>query len=142
MRPAQLLINPASTWRRGFLLLVFGMACIACILLKSLFGIPLLAILLLILLFYWRKQEPVASLRVQESGEVEVCFRQGVVEVMCLLPSSVVTGVLIVLHLQNEQRRLALVLWPDTAPAEVLRQWRVYLRWSWSDPAQVEDKKV
>ena len=139
MLPAQLQINPASIWRRGFLLLVFSMAFIACILLKSLLGFALLAILCLILWFYWQKKELVISLGVQESGEVEVCFRQGQTELMRLLPSSVVTDVLIVLHLQNAQRRLALVLWPDSAPSEVLRQWRVYLRWGWSDPARADE---
>lgn len=139
MRPAHILINPASLWRRGFLLLIFSLAISACILLKTIFSFALLAILLMCLFFYWRKQELVTQLQVQESGEIEVCFRAGPPEIMRLLPSSVVTGVLIVLHLHNQQRRLALVLWPDSASAEVLRQWRVYLRWNCFDPASADE---
>ncbi|MBM5570844.1 MULTISPECIES: protein YgfX [Deefgea] len=140
MRPATLLINPVPIWRRGFLLLVFSVAIAGCIALNGLLSIVLLAILVSSLVFYWRKREPVTLLQLHESGEIEVGRAQGQLELMRLLPSSVVTSVGMVLHLQGAERRIAVVLWPDSAPAEVLRQWRVYLRWIWSDRnGQAED---
>ena len=64
---------------------------------------------------------------------------QGRVELMVLLPSSVVTDVLIVLHLKSQQKKLAVVLWPDSASSEVLRQWRVWLRWAWQNSKRGDD---
>ncbi len=134
MLPSPLSINPVSLWRRGFLLLIFLLSMLACILLKSLFSIALLAILLGFLVFYWRRKEAACQLLVQESGDVEVHDYHGRIDVMQVLPSSVVTEILMVLHLKSERQKLAIVLWPDTAPPEVLRQWRVWLRWTWRSP--------
>lgn len=141
MLPAQLQINPASKWRRGFLLLIFASAIVAilvCISTQALWAKAFGVILLLPLWFYWRSIEPIAVLVAQASGEVELLDRQGRIELMCVLPTSVVTALLVVLHLQGENRRCVLVLWPDSAPAETLRQWRVWLRWIW--PALQADK--
>ncbi|WP_027468143.1 protein YgfX [Deefgea rivuli] len=134
MLPPVLQINPASSWRRGFLLFIFSSAIIAilvCIATQAIW-IQLFGVILLIpLWFYWRSIEPIAVLVAQASGEVELLDLQGNVELMRLLPTSVVTSGLMVLHLQGENRRRVLVLWPDSAPAETLRQWRVWLRWVW-----------
>ncbi|MGL6041296.1 MAG: protein YgfX [Deefgea sp.] len=124
-------MSPASSWRRGFLLLIFSFALLSCIWLKSLLSIALATILLFFLVFYWRRKEMISQLLVLESGELEVRDQQGQVEIMRVLPSSVVTEMLVVLHLKNERRKLAVVVWPDSAPSEVLRQWRVWLRWTW-----------
>ena len=131
MRPSLLNLNPASSWRRGFLLLFFSLAIFACIWLKALISIALIVILLAFFVFYLRRKEEISQLLVLESGELEVRDQQGQVEIMCVLPSSLVTEMLVVLHLKNERRKLSIVVWPDSAPTEVLRQWRVWLRWMW-----------
>lgn len=139
MLPPSLTINPASLWRRGFLLFVFSLAVFACIVMQALIGFALLPILAISFVMYWRSGERVCVLRMQDSGEVEVHDHQGRVELMVLLPSSVVTDVLIVLHLKSQQKKLAVVLWPDSASSEVLRQWRVWLRWAWQNSKRGDD---
>lgn len=144
MVPVPLQINPVSKWRRGFLLLIFLLAeitCIACISMQALWVIGLLAILPIILIFYWRQPEPVQGLIAQASGEIELQNRQGERQFMQLLPSTVVTPLLIILHLKGTGRRQSVVLWPDSASAESLRQWRVWLRWIWPS-LQARSKKA
>lgn len=81
-------------------------------------------------------------LRVGESGGIELQFSQGQVATMQVLPSSVVTAHFIVLHLANAERRVNLVVWPDSAPAEVLRQWRIYLLWSKVGAERADDAPI
>ena len=128
MLPPELNLNPDSMWRRGFLLLVFFAAAIACISLQAFIAVALLAILLI---FYWRDRTYCIRLKAEADGTVCVWTRKGECHSATVLPSSVVSEWLIVLHLLLAGRRCCVVLWPDSSPAESLRLWRGWLRWVW-----------
>lgn len=71
------------------------------------------------------------SMMVLADGRIRLMMAEGKEVDFVLLPSSRVLGVLMVLHLQGDGQRVNIVLWPDSAPAECLRQWRIWLRWQW-----------
>ena len=134
MLPIDLQINPASFWRRGFLLLTFLLAIAACLVLQAGWSMVFALFLLGIFPFYWVHIETIVLIRVCSEGGFQLFDAQGGELSAHLLPSSVVTPLLIVLHFEDEfKHKINLVLWPDSAPAESLRQWRVWLRWVWSE---------
>lgn len=69
------------------------------------------------------------SLHILHDGQVELTWPDGRQQTGVFRKSTVVTSRLIILHLADEGRRIFVVLWPDSADKEVLRQWRVWLRW-------------
>lgn len=77
----------------------------------------------------WRLCHEGVSLQALADGRVALIGADGAQHEADLLPSSRVMGWLVVLHLRHPAGREQVVLWPDSAPAEVLRQWRVWLRW-------------
>ncbi|MBE9609822.1 protein YgfX [Chitinilyticum piscinae] len=73
---------------------------------------------------------PPYRLRVTQDGVLLVTPGRGE-ECCAVLGSSLVQPPWLVLVLQPARgKRVRLVLWPDSASAEVLRQWRVWLLWS------------
>ncbi|WP_028455119.1 hypothetical protein [Chitinilyticum litopenaei] len=50
---------------------------------------------------------------------------------LSIQPDSRVLAGLIVLSLRDQRGSLRLVLWPDSAAPDLLRQWRVWLLWEW-----------
>ncbi|WP_297573788.1 protein YgfX [uncultured Deefgea sp.] len=134
MLPIDLQINPASFWRRGFLLLIFLLAIAACLVLQADWALLLAVFLLGGFVFYWAHIETIVLVRACSAGDFQLFDAQGGELSAHLLPSSVVTPLLIVLHFEDEfKHKINLVLWPDSAPVESLRQWRVWLRWVWSE---------
>ncbi|QZA79633.1 protein YgfX [Deefgea piscis] len=134
MLPIDLHINPVSFWRRGFLLLIFLLAIVACLVLQAAWALLLALFLFGIFPFYWTHTETIAIVRACSDGVFRLFDHQGGEISARLLPSSVVTQALIVLHFEDEDKhKINLVLWPDSAPAASLRQWRVWLRWVWSE---------
>ncbi|WP_348944556.1 protein YgfX [Chitinibacter sp. FCG-7] len=131
MLPAVLQINPASKWQRGFLCLTHALALLNAWWLAWPWALMLSALLLLSLRFYWLKAQVVNQIQCLPDGLLDVHTRAGQRYSMQLLASSVLTAHVLVLHLRGDGQKFQVVIWPDSAPAEVLRQWRVYLRWIW-----------
>lgn len=84
---------------------------------------------------YWRLlRDPYwfTQLQALADGRVLLTWASGEQDEATIVAGGLVTPWLIVLPLHCEQgKRLRLLLWPDSAPAEILRQWRVWLRWCW-----------
>lgn len=131
MLPAVLHINPASKWQRGFLLSMHTLALLNAWWLAWPSALLVSGAVLASLWWHWRQLPPVQQIQCLASGEQEVTLRNGIKCAMRILPTSVLTAHVLVLHLRGEGKSVYLVLWPDSANAEVLRQWRVYLRWIW-----------
>ncbi|KAF0814217.1 hypothetical protein IGB42_01114 [Andreprevotia sp. IGB-42] len=94
----------------------------------------MMAALVLVAISAWRVRKAAAGpqrLDVLADGQLRVGWADGRSADAGLLPASRVTAWLTVLQLQLPQQRCVLVLWPDSAPADTLRQWRVWLRWHW-----------
>jgi toxin CptA len=96
-------------------------------------ALPLSGLVLLSLLWQWRKQPALNQLQCLPDGQFEVQTWQGETLAVQLENSSVLTAQVLILHFAHPQRRFYVLLWPDSADAEVRRQWRVYLRWVWPE---------
>ncbi len=131
MLPAVLQLNPASRWQRGFLLLTHLVAALNSWWLDWRLALAMNLLIVGSLWWQWRKPAAVKLLQCLPDGVIEVETWVGQRHLMALLPTSVLTAHLVVLHLKGEGGRFNLVIWPDSADAEVIRQWRVYLRWIW-----------
>lgn len=129
MQPPSLLLRP-SRWARGLLATLHVLALGVATLLPMVWWLPAL---LLIAASWWLARRAKLPLRLSAlpDGLVRLAWPDGRSEDATLQPSSRVTGWLMVLHLHIEGRRLAVPLWPDSSDAELLRQWRVWLRWHW-----------
>jgi toxin CptA len=138
MQPAVLQINPASRWQRGFLLLTHLVAALNAWWLDWRLAVVMNLLILVSVLWQWRQRPAVKQLQCLPDGGIEVETFAGMRYQVAVLPSSVLTAHVVVLHLKGDGKRLNLVIWPDSADAEVIRQWRVYLRWIW--PALKVDK--
>lgn len=88
-----------------------------------------LAAIAMYLVWNYRLQNQIVSLQALPEGRIAVFMASGEQIETDVLPSSRVISWLMVLHLRHDAGRYNLVLWPDSAPAEILRQWRVWLRW-------------
>ncbi len=79
---------------------------------------------------WWRQLgRPLPSLRLHIDGLWGIDFGEGEVDAS-LLPGALCTAVLIVMPLKlADGKVLRLVLWPDSASADQLRQLRSWLRW-------------
>ncbi|QLI80221.1 hypothetical protein HZU75_00955 [Chitinibacter fontanus] len=131
MLPAVLHINPVSKWQRGFLLLTHSLTLLNAWWMSWPWAVLVSGVVLASWWWHWHQLPAVLQVQCLASGQLEVCMRGGEKYSMRILPSSVLTAHVLVLHLQGDGKKLYLVLWPDSANAEILRQWRVYLRWIW-----------
>lgn len=132
MIPAALLINPVpSRWQRGFLLLLHGTAAGAALSLAWPLNLIVGVWVWISAVWHWRQRSQIRLIQCLPDGVCMVHYLDGHELAMALQPTSVLTAHVLVLHLQGDGVKLAVLLWPDSADAEVLRQWRVYLRWIW-----------
>ncbi|QLG87970.1 hypothetical protein HQ393_06665 [Chitinibacter bivalviorum] len=132
MTPAVLKINPVpSRWQRGFLLALHGVSCCVVWALAWPQALVLSGGVMLSLWWHWRQPVKISQLQCLPDGLCVVRYANGQELEMALQASSVLTSHVMVLHLKGDGARAQVLLWPDSADAEVLRQWRVYLRWIW-----------
>ena len=128
MIPAPILLTPSC--RARYCLLGLHLTAVGVVaLLPRPWSLGALAVIALHLLWALRPRLQVASLQALPEGKVAIFMANGERLEAELLPSSRITAWLMVLHLRHGTGRQDLVLWPDSAPQEVLRQWRVWLRW-------------
>ncbi|WP_410497969.1 protein YgfX [Chitinibacter sp. S2-10] len=139
MLPAVLQINPVSQWQRGFLLFTHGAALLNAWWMSWPWASAMSALLLASLYWHWRKPEKIRQIQCLPEGLLSVTLLDGRAVEMTIRPTSVLTAHVLVLHLRGDGIKQNIVLWPDSADAEVLRQWRVYLRWIW--PSFARSKK-
>jgi toxin CptA len=138
MKPVQMVLRPAL--KLAYLLaLVTLAACVVLLLLPLHFllkaGLALLILLvavyliarnvLLILPYSW------ASLVLNAQDEIVITQQDGKFFVCRILPDSVVFSYCTILRLKLSTSWFArnLVLVPESADAETLRRWRIWLRW-------------
>ncbi|WP_373975050.1 hypothetical protein NT239_15645 [Chitinibacter sp. SCUT-21] len=140
MLPAILKLNPVSRWQRGFLLSMHLLAGVNAWWMSWPMALALDGVLVLSLFWQWRRENLVSSIQCLPDGVMQVQLSEGTSHLMELQPSSVLTAQVLVLHLKGENKRINFVVWPDSADAEVLRQWRIYLRWMW--PNAVRRAKI
>ncbi|WP_432720075.1 hypothetical protein R0381_003455 [Jeongeupia wiesaeckerbachi] len=76
-----------------------------------------------------RRRQPI-GLAACDDGSLSLHWPDGSSSAATLAPSSRVGVWLIALQLSGERGTTSLVLWPDSADAESLRQWRIWLRWA------------
>ncbi|MDW5415928.1 protein YgfX [Iodobacter sp. CM08] len=129
MSPAPLVLFP-SRWEKRWLYLSHSGAALACLFSPWLWAITLVVAFSLFCSLK-RRRLLVVSLQALTDGALRLTLADGQTLDAQLLPSSRVLGALMVLHLQCDAQRIHLLLWPDSAVAENLRQWRVWLRWQW-----------
>ncbi|MEN9657609.1 MAG: hypothetical protein RL571_1074 [Pseudomonadota bacterium] len=129
MSPAPLVLSP-SRWEKRWLYLSHGCAALACLFSPWLWAITFVVAFSLFRSLR-RPRLVVANLQALIDGAIRLTLADGQSLDAQLLPSSRVLGGLMVLHLQCNAQRIHLLLWPDSAGAESLRQWRVWLRWQW-----------
>jgi hypothetical protein len=129
MSPAPLVLLP-SRWERRWLYLSHCGAAFACLFSPWLWAITLVVAFSLFRSLR-RPRLVVVSLQALTGGEIRLTLADGQSQDGQLLPSSRVLGAVMILHLQCDAQRIHLLLWPDSAKAESLRQWRVWLRWQW-----------
>lgn len=72
------------------------------------------------------------AMQILPDGKVQLSWKGGVMQQAEILPSSVLTAFVMALHLRVDGKRLAIVLWPDSADRQLLRQWRVWLLWEFT----------
>lgn len=129
MNPTDLLLQP-SRWSRFWLASLHLAAILAAFCLPFFWCLSACLAIALHLVWQWRQLAQALSLHALPDGRVELARPDGRRQVLALRESSVVTAWWIVLHLADESgRESSLVLWPDCADREILRQWRVWLRW-------------
>lgn len=129
MTPPELLIIPSRlAWRCSLLLHL--LAAGTALLLPLIWSVP--AVLFVLVHFVWNRRSSslVASLQLLPDGRVALVRAGTTPQPADILPSSLITSWLMVLHLRTDAGRIHLPLWPDSAERDALRQWRVWLRWS------------
>ncbi|STQ90914.1 protein YgfX [Iodobacter fluviatilis] len=129
MSPAPLVLTP-SLWELRCVYISHAAAALACVFSPWLWAITLVVAFSLYYSLYRKPLAP-CSVMALPDGQLRLTMKDGKEVDASLLPSSRVMGALIVLHLKGEGQRINLVLWPDSAPADCLRQWRIWLRWQW-----------
>ncbi|MFC7421464.1 protein YgfX [Iodobacter arcticus] len=129
MIPAPLVLAP-SLWERRWLYLSHACAAFACLFSPWLWAITLVVAFSLYRSLYLKPSASSCVMALAD-GSIRLTYADGKEVDAVLLPSSRVMGGLIVLHLIGDARPIDLVIWPDSAPAESLRQWRVWLLWQW-----------
>ncbi|GHD58594.1 hypothetical protein GCM10007350_08700 [Jeongeupia chitinilytica] len=75
-----------------------------------------------------RRVQP-AAIAACDDGTLVLHWQDGRISPATLGPASRVGIWLVSLQFIGGRGRIALVLWPDSADIEALRQWRVWLRW-------------
>lgn len=123
-----MLLSPSLRVRYCLLLLHFAAFGVAALLPRPWFFLAW-AVIALHLPWVLRARQQVVSLQVLPEGKIAVFMLNGKRLDAELLPSSRITSWLMVLHLRHDEGRIDLLVLPDSAPAEALRQWRVWLRW-------------
>lgn len=129
MTPPELQISPSRIAQRYFVLLHLIAIIVALSLPWLWCGVAWGATIL----HYFRMRSFVsgsARLQALPEGQVVLVDGQGAGQKVNILPSSLVTSWLLVLHLQADSGKIALVMWPDSADEADLRRWRVWLRWT------------
>ncbi len=129
MTPSELRISPSRMARQYFVLLHLIAIIVAFLMPWQWCGVAWGAT---ILHYFWARSFTSGSGRLQALPEGQVVWvdARGAGQKADILPSSLVTSWLLVLHLQTDSRKLSLVLWPDSADGAELRHWRVWLRWT------------
>ena len=69
------------------------------------------------------------QLQILPDGRLQVGWQDGSQRLVQILPSSVITAQCMLLRLCDEHGQFTLVLWPDSAEATLLKQWRRWLLW-------------
>ncbi len=129
MSPAPLVLVPSS-WERRWLYLSHACAALACAFSPWLWAITLVVAFSLYRSIYHQPPMPYGVVALPD-GSIRLILADGRELNADLQPSSRVLGGLIILHLLADTQRTNLLLWPDSAPSEILRQWRVWLLWQW-----------
>lgn len=129
MTPPELRIIPSRLARHGSLVLHL-LAASTTLLLPLIWSLP--ALLFVLAHFIWNRRQPALPcyLQILPDGRVSLIRGDMPTQLAEILPSSLITSWLMVLHLRTEAGRIYLPLWPDSAKRDALRQWRVWLRWS------------
>ncbi len=129
MIPPALHIAPSRLARRW--LLILHLAAAGTALLLPVFWC-FTALLFVLIHFAWSHHPPLPPdyLQVLPDGRVAITRAGADQQQADILPSSLITAWLIVLHLRTDTNRQYLLLWPDSADRDALRQWRAWLRWS------------
>lgn len=129
MTPPELRIIPSHMARHGSLVLHL-LAASTALLLPLIWSIP--ALLFVLAHFIWDRRRPAlpCDLQILPDGRVSLIRCNMPTQSADILPSSLITSWLMVLHLRTDAGRIHLSLWPDSAERDALRQWRVWLRWS------------
>lgn len=129
MSPAPLVLIP-SLWERRWLYFSHAAAALACVSSPWLWAITLVVAFSFYRSIYHRPPMPYSVMALPD-GLIRLTLVDGKELDAALQPSSRVLGGLIVLHLLVDTQRINLLLWPDSAPSDSLRQWRVWLLWQW-----------
>lgn len=89
------------------------------------------AIMGLLVHFFWLRRAAAGpnEMRALPDGRLELRWPDGQSRSVDILPSSLITPAVMVLHLHLDSGRTHLVLWPDSAERDVLRMWRIWLCW-------------
>ncbi|MBM3115478.1 protein YgfX [Jeongeupia naejangsanensis] len=125
--PLRLVRSRQQRWLHAFALIGAVAAAIATPWPWSAAGLLWLCVAVLLLLR--RRRHPV-GLAACDDGSVSLYWPDGSSSAATLAASSRVGVWLIALGLKDGQGTTFLVLWPDSADAESLRQWRIWLRWT------------
>jgi toxin CptA len=130
MSPAPLVLIP-SLWERRWLYFSHAAAALACVFFSPwLWAITLVVAFSLYRSIYHSPPMPYSVMALPD-GSIRLILADGKELDAGLQSSSRVLGGLIILHLLADTQRINLLLWPDSAPSESLRQWRVWLLWQW-----------
>ncbi|AOX99044.1 protein YgfX [Jeongeupia sp. USM3] len=88
------------------------------------------AVWLAIAAWFERRRVAPAGIAARDDGTVVLEWPDGLTTPARILPSSRVGLWLVALRLDGAHGRSSLLLWPDSADAETLRQWRIWLCWA------------
>lgn len=128
MTPIELHFTP-SIFIRRWLCILYVLAGITAFFLTWL--ICLLAWLGMAGYFFWQWRHPAREGYLQAGSDGRVILNiNGYQQQAEILPSSVITAWVMVLHLRLDEGETSLVLGPDSAEGDALCQWRTWLRWT------------
>ncbi|WP_051710827.1 protein YgfX [Andreprevotia chitinilytica] len=137
--PPSLLLNPSKQARYlGLFLHVAALIVAVCLPLSW-----MVFALLLVVASFWlaRRSRPQPQrLEALPDGLVRIRWPDGRTLDATVHVSTRVTSWITVLQLDAEKLRTTLLLWPDSAAADPLRQWRVWLRWSQPSKTVTDDQ--